>query len=117
MLALRRMLALDPKFRVLVVHGLTDVQAPYFATALELASHNHYDLAIIDYQMPGMNGVDLFRQMHEQHPEIVGIFLTGFTTIDVVFPAIDAGVMRVLQKPVDFNELLPVIEEYVGGPE
>ena len=38
------------------------------ATALELARHNHYDLAIIDYQMPGMNGVDLFRQMHEQHP-------------------------------------------------
>jgi carboxypeptidase C (cathepsin A) len=35
--ALRRMLALDPKFRVLVVHGLTDVQTPYFAMALELA--------------------------------------------------------------------------------
>jgi carboxypeptidase C (cathepsin A) len=35
--ALRRMLALDPKFRVLVAHGLTDVQTPYFATALELA--------------------------------------------------------------------------------
>jgi carboxypeptidase C (cathepsin A) len=35
--ALRRMLALDPKFRVLVVAGLTDVQTPYFATALELA--------------------------------------------------------------------------------
>jgi carboxypeptidase C (cathepsin A) len=29
-------LALDPGFRVLVEHGLTDVQAPYFATALEL---------------------------------------------------------------------------------
>ena len=35
--ALRRMLALDPKFRALIVHGLTDVQTPYFATALELA--------------------------------------------------------------------------------
>ena len=31
------MLARDPKFRVLIVHGLTDVQTPYFATALELA--------------------------------------------------------------------------------
>jgi carboxypeptidase C (cathepsin A) len=29
-------LALDPGFRVLIAHGLTDVQAPYFATALEL---------------------------------------------------------------------------------
>jgi carboxypeptidase C (cathepsin A) len=34
---LSRTLALDPEFRVLVAHGLTDVQTPYFATALELA--------------------------------------------------------------------------------
>jgi carboxypeptidase C (cathepsin A) len=34
---LAQMLALDPGFRVLVAHGLTDVQAPYFATALALA--------------------------------------------------------------------------------
>jgi carboxypeptidase C (cathepsin A) len=34
---LSQMLALDPDFRVVVTHGLTDVQAPYFASALELA--------------------------------------------------------------------------------
>ncbi len=34
--ALRRMLALDPHFRVLVSHGLTDVQTPYLATQLQL---------------------------------------------------------------------------------
>jgi carboxypeptidase C (cathepsin A) len=44
--ALRRMLALDPKFRVLVAHGLTDVQAPYFSTALELGQ-------IPDFGPPG----------------------------------------------------------------
>ena len=44
--ALRRMLALDPNFRVLVSHGLTDLQTPYFATALELAQ-------IPDYGPPG----------------------------------------------------------------
>ena len=36
-LDLREMLALDPHFRVLIEHGLTDVQAPYFATALQLS--------------------------------------------------------------------------------
>ena len=34
---LSQMLALDPNYRVLVAHGLTDVQAPYFATVLDLA--------------------------------------------------------------------------------
>jgi carboxypeptidase C (cathepsin A) len=44
--ALRQMLALDPNFRVLIGHGLTDVQAPYFATQLELDQ-------IPDYGQPG----------------------------------------------------------------
>ena len=34
---LGQMLALDPDFRVTVTHGLTDVQAPYFGSVLELA--------------------------------------------------------------------------------
>ncbi len=44
--ALRQMLALDPNFRVLISHGLTDVQTPYFATKLELDQ-------IPDYGAPG----------------------------------------------------------------
>jgi DNA-binding NtrC family response regulator len=71
-----------------------------------------YALTIIDYQMPGMNGIELYRRMKEIRPDIKAIFLTGYTTLDVVFPAIDAGVLRVLAKPVDFEQLIPVIDEY-----
>lgn len=45
-----------------------------------------------------MNGVELFRRMRAQRPEIMGIFLTGFTTIDVVIPAIGAGILQVLPQ-------------------
>ena len=71
-------------------------------------------LAIIDYLLPGMNGVELFCAMRQCRPGLTGIFLTGFTTIDVVFPAIEAGVLRVLSKPVDFAEIMPIIDEVVG---
>jgi DNA-binding NtrC family response regulator len=89
----------------------TDTATDVFA-ALEMMEHKPYALTIIDYQMPGLNGIELFRRMKEVRPDIKAIFLTGFTTIDVVFPAIDAGVLRVLAKPVDFEELIPVIDEY-----
>ena len=89
----------------------TDTATDAFA-ALEMVQHTPYALTIIDYQMPGMNGIELYRRMKEVRPDIKAIFLTGFTTIDVVFPAIDAGVLRVLAKPVDFEELIPVIDEY-----
>ncbi len=84
--------------------------------ALQLVDQKPYALALIDYRMPGMNGVDLFREMRGRQPDITGIFMTGYTTIDVVFPAIESGILRVLTKPVDFSELKPIIEEHVGVP-
>lgn len=83
--------------------------------ALRLIEKERYGIAIIDYQMPGMNGVELFRRMRELHPELAAIFLTGHTTIDVVYPAIEAGILRVMSKPADFQELMPVLEEHLGA--
>jgi YesN/AraC family two-component response regulator len=85
------------------------------ATALELVEHNAYGLAIIDYSMPGMNGVELFRRLRELRPDLAGIFLTGYTTIDVVYPAIEAGILHVLPKPADFRELIAIVQEQVGS--
>lgn len=80
-------------------------------SALELVERKPYSMVIIDYELPGMNGVELFRRMHALRPEIKGIFVTGHTTIDVVYPAIQAGIIHVLAKPIDIDALLPVVEE------
>jgi DNA-binding response OmpR family regulator len=82
--------------------------------ALKLLEATDYGIAIIDYQLPGLNGVELFRRMRRIRPELAGVFLTGFTTIDVVYPAIEAGILRVLPKPADFHELIPIIEEHLS---
>ncbi len=85
-------------------------------TALRLVGQRQYGIAIIDYLMPGgMNGVELFRLLRETQPEMAGIFLTGYTTIDVVYPAVEAGILRVLSKPADFHELLPIVEEHLSS--
>jgi CheY-like chemotaxis protein len=81
--------------------------------ALELVSQQPYALAVIDYQMPGMDGVELYRRIRELRPELVGVFLTAFTTLSTVYPAIEAGVERVLAKPVNRDELIPLVEEIV----
>jgi CheY-like chemotaxis protein len=85
-------------------------------SALDLVRENEYALAVLDYRMPGMDGVELYRKIHAIQPGVVGVFLTAFTTIDTVFPAIEAGVTRVLSKPVDFNELIPLVEDSIGKP-
>ena len=93
----------------------TDIAQDGF-TALELIERKHYALAIIDYQMPDMNGVELFRRMRQIRPKMKAIFVTGYATLDVIYPAIDAGILRVLAKPVDFEELIPVIDEFAWAP-
>ncbi len=84
------------------------------STALDLIAEQAYALAIIDFQLDEMNGIELFRKMRDVRPGLTGIFLTGFTTIDVVYPAIEAGILRVLAKPIDFAEVMPIIDEFVG---
>jgi CheY-like chemotaxis protein len=84
--------------------------------ALELLEDKSYGLALIDYRMPGMDGVELYRRIREMRPNLVGVFVTGFPTIDTIYPAIAVGVERVIAKPAGSGELLQVIEEFVGKP-
>ena len=82
--------------------------------ALELIRQREYGLALIDYRMPGMDGVELYRKIRELRPDFIGVFVTGFPTIDAVFSAISMGVKRVIGKPARSDELLSVIDEIVG---
>ncbi len=101
--------------KLLTDHGYSARSTMDSATALELLARNHYDVLVLDYLMPEMNGVEVFRRARNVQPHVAGVFLTAHTTIDVVFPAIDAGVERVLPKPIDTRELLPVIQALLAA--
>jgi DNA-binding NtrC family response regulator len=93
-----------------------DVDVAYSGpAALDLIRERDYGLALIDYRMPGMDGVELYRKIRELRPDLVGVFVTGFPTIDTIYPAISVGVKRVIGKPAGSDELLSVIEEFVGN--
>ena len=84
--------------------------------ALDLIQQQDYGLALIDFRMPGMDGVQLYRKIRKLRPSLTGVFVTGFPTIDTVYPAIAVGVERVIAKPIGSSELFSVIEEFVGKP-
>ncbi len=85
-------------------------------SALEAVERQNYDLAILDYQMPGMDGIELCQRIRSVKPQIPAVFVTAYTTINTVFPAVIAGAERVLSKPVDIHELVPVVQELIGKP-
>ncbi len=100
--------------RTLASRGYAVDTAPDGTAALQLVKQHEYQLAVVDYQMPGMNGVELFRHAREIQPDLFGVFLTAYANINTVFPAIDAGAERVLSKPLNCEELLRLTKELIG---
>ncbi len=77
-----------------------------------LAQHPEIAVAIIDQRMPGMSGTELIRHTAGSHPRLIRIILTGYTDIDSLIEAINAGqVYRYLTKPWHKEELLGVIRQ------
>jgi CheY-like chemotaxis protein len=73
-------------------------------TALQLLDQSCYRLALIDYRMPGMDGVTLFYwHIRGRRPGLVGVLVTACAGPETVTAATDAGMRRVLGKPVDFG--------------
>jgi len=101
--------------RLLVAYGY-DVDIAHDArTAEELTRQHSYGLVITEYSLPGINGVELFRRLRALRGELDGILLSGQTTIDVVYAAIDAGMLHVLPKPTDLRELVSLVEEHADA--
>ena len=84
------------------------------ATALELLTEGQIDVVLLDYRLPDMNGLDLYCRIKDHQPNVPSVVVSAFATVEMIEAALDAGVSRVLPKPVDIGEILDAVEELVG---
>ena len=82
--------------------------------ALELFGRHKYRLAILDFKMPGMDGLELCRRLKKLQPSIVVLLVTAFSSIATTGAATEAGVRCSLLKPVNLSVLMPLVKEAVG---
>jgi CheY-like chemotaxis protein len=73
-----------------------------------------YDLCLLDFKMPGIDGVELYERILEFNPNLRAIMVTAYAGDDGVQRAVDAGTWRVLRKPVDIKKLLHTIVEAIS---
>ncbi len=74
-----------------------------------------YAVCLLDFKMPGMDGVQLVQELHASFPELPAIMITAFAGDDGVRRALAAGTWKVLRKPVDISDLLLSIDEAVAN--
>ena len=82
--------------------------------ALELFKRHPYRLALLDYCLPDINGVALFRQMRQIRDSIEGLLVTGFASSETEQEAVSVGLRRVVNKPVEMPKFLPLVEQAVA---
>ncbi len=77
--------------------------------ALEKFKGGSFDLILTDYRMPGMDGIELLRELKRLNPEVMVVILTAFGTVGTAVAAMKEGAYDYLNKPIDLDELLLLI--------
>lgn len=72
----------------------------------ELALNEYFDLIVTDIMLPGINGIELCRQLRTAHVETPILMLTALGTLDNKVEGFDSGADDYLPKPFEFKELI-----------
>lgn len=89
----------------LQTYGATVVEAADGAEAFRILRSNPFDLAVIDLDMPGMDGLDLIKCVrgYQRLSHIPIIVLTGNESREALDGALTAGATSYLQKPLNWQ--------------
>ena len=77
--------------------------------ARQLARKNHYDLAVLDIKMPGIQGIDLLKILQDESPDTLVIVMTAESTMENAVSAMKHGAYDYLTKPFDLDALDAII--------
>src|SRR5262245_27692401 len=99
---LQKLLQRDPQLQV---ETTSDGQK-----ALKELDEHDYSVLITDLRMPGMDGMDLIREIQQRGLPVTTIVTTGQSTIDEAVQAIRLGAYDFLTKPIDVDNLRLVVQ-------
>jgi len=106
--------------RVLLVEvfsneGYHTVQASNGKLALEMVREESPDLVLLDMKIPGMDGLEILKQIKEIDSSIKVIMMTAYGELDMIKEATELGALRHFTKPFDIDELRYAVNDELQG--
>ena len=79
--------------------------------AIEAAKTGRFDVAVIDLQMPGIDGLQVLEILKKNHKYLEVLILSGHATIQTAVDCTKLGAFKILEKPCAFDKLVDAIKE------
>jgi two-component system NtrC family response regulator len=81
--------------------------------ALQKLEGNFFDLALIDYKMPTLDGLQTLREIRKLYPDFPIIMMTAYGTVETAVASMKEGALDYLTKPIDLDELLLMLQKVI----
>jgi len=85
--------------------GMTVKTADSGDKAMAMLEKESFDAIVMDFKMPGMDGIQALKNIKDQKPELQIILLTGYATVEKTVEAMKIGATDLLEKPADLEAL------------
>jgi len=85
------------------------------AQAVEVARSTSADVVLMDYRLPGLDGVEATRALREACPGVTVVCLTASANVRERDALLEAGAVRCLTKDQELDDIVAAIHEAVGA--
>lgn len=113
-----KVLVVDDQFGIRVLlqevlqrEGYEVFQAPNGETALEIVQRDDPDLILLDMKIPGMDGLEILRNIRKLDVDTKVIMMTAYGELDLIHEAMEMGAIAHFTKPFDIDELRKAVKE------
>ena len=97
--------------------GYETQQAEGYDSAIEIASAESTELAVVDLRMPGKSGLEVVKELHRIDPSTKIVVLTGYGSIATALEAMRLGATHYLTKPADVDEVISAFDRGAAETE
>jgi len=96
--------------QLLTSEGYEVELSPSGEEALGKYSSQQFDLTLLDLLMPGLDGIEVLREIKRVDPQAIIIIITAYASVESAITAMKMGAYDYIQKPFKHAELLIIIE-------
>ena len=80
-------------------------------SVIELAESFRPDIALMDIQMPGINGIEAMKEIRKTNKDVIFIVITAYDKFDYAREAVGLGVLEYVNKPIDRVKITRLLEQ------